>query len=124
MSLITSEAAVAFSRSRLLGRVATGLISIALWASVPKSVQAGHGTPPSPCFGFGECHCCTGSNCCSSGCTWPGGGHTHCPSGGQCWTTCVNVPDPIPDELYRCCDWHDTLGDVDHCVCREYLGTC
>lgn len=124
MVTFTGETSIPFARSRALKWIGGGLLAVALRLTLPAEARAGHGAAPSPCVGFGECHCCTGPDCCSPGCTWPGPPHTHCGSGTQCWYTCVNVPDPIPDELYRCCDWHDPQGDVDHCICREFIGGC
>jgi hypothetical protein len=49
----------------------------------------------------------TGASC-TAYCSWPGGGHTHCRSGGQCWNTCISSS----QKMHRCCDWHETFPNV------------
>jgi hypothetical protein len=107
---------VPFARSKLFAVLGTGLAGLSARLVDPESASAWHGFPPGPdtvCFGFGVCHCCSGSICCESSCTWPGGAHTHCPSGQQCWYSCWN------HENWRCCDWHvrDSAGTWRHCIC-------
>lgn len=112
-------ARVPFGRNRALALVGGVLFSAALQLTAPKLARAGHGADPYPCAGFGACHCCSGSTCCEGGCSWPGGSHTHCSSGTQCWYVCSSEND-----LYKCCDWHSTeqtRNDNGHCICREFI---
>jgi len=55
------------------------------------------------------------------GTPWPGGGHSHCPTGGQYWETCTSN-----GNRYRCRDWHEKFpGYLEHhCICVAGLGRC
>ena len=111
-------AGVPFPRSRWLRLAGGAVFGIVLQLTASNVARAGHGGAPYPCAGFGSCHCCSGSTCCESGCSWPGGTHSHCPSGTQCWYVCSSEND-----LYRCCDWHTTeeSNATGHCICREFI---
>lgn len=111
--LVTSTALV---RSKFLAAAGAGLFGIATRLVLPESARANHDPAPQGCFGFGVCHCCSGSTCCVSGCNYPGGHSDGCPNGGQCWNTCVG------NLMYQCCDWH--YGTSSHCICRGFVSAC
>ncbi len=105
------------ARSRFLTLLGGGLVGLAVRVFTPEAARANHNPPPSPCFGYGKCHCCSGGDCCTSTCFWHSD-HIHgCPSGFQCWRTCSG------GTLYRCCDWHSGDGSG-LCICRQNLGSC
>lgn len=103
---------VPFGRSRMLALLSGTLLSVAFQVAAPRQAQAAHGSYPYPCFGFGVCHCCSGSTCCESGCDFVSAG---CPSGSQCWYTCDCF------NLYHCCDWSSSSGT---CVCSGLVRSC
>lgn len=104
-------------RSRFLGLIGGGLFAFATRMFVASPALAEHTGPPFPCFAYPECHCCNGATCCSGGCVDQGNAWG-CPSGFQCWRTCVNTI------LYRCCDWGNPAGQVNVCICRSIIGSC
>lgn len=108
---------VRFGRSRFLRYLGAGLVGVATSIAARSPAYAYHGAVPTYCYGYGVCHCCSGSTCCQSNCV--GHSHSHgCRSGTQCWTTCVNAGGGCVN-CYRCCDWH---GGTHLCICRGYLG--
>ncbi|HEX2296418.1 MAG TPA: hypothetical protein VHN37_14065 [Actinomycetota bacterium] len=121
-------ARVRFGRNRFLKLAGTGLAGLAVQVFVPKQALAAHGNIPQYCSGFGVCHCCSGTECCESRCSWPSTPHTHCSSGGQCWNVCTapscSEPCASTGTLYRCCDWHCGDCNQGHCICRANIGTC
>jgi hypothetical protein len=73
-------------------------------------------TPPACCGPSGQCSCCSGSTCCSAGCTrrlYECGGS----AGG--WYCCNNY---VGAPLYFCADWWDSDGH--RCICAGRTGTC
>lgn len=101
---------VPLGRSRLFAGVGAGLFAVAAALMTPARALS---TPPYPCGGLDECGCCSGSTCCSSGCTAYTGA---CPGGGQCWITCGCIYN------YQCCDWQ--TGPDSFCTCSGRLGQC
>lgn len=111
-------ARVPFGRSRFLGFLGATLFGLITRMVTPQFVSAAHGNVPTPCFGYNNCHCCSGANCCESGCYWHSS-HAHgCPTGGQCWNSC-NYDGDGCCYSYQCCDWHSSDG---LCICRRYRG--
>jgi hypothetical protein len=119
---------VPFGRNRFLKGLGIALFSAAVNLALPKEAKATHNCNVTPCFGFCLCDCCNSltAECCESGCC-PVVTHSHCPGGGQCWTTCYGT------QLWRCCDYHyGCMGSCDgcadgwpnHCLCRAWLGSC
>lgn len=108
---------VPFGRNRFLGMLGGALSALAVRAVMPKAALAAHGAVPSPCFGYGVCHCCSGAICCESRCSWPAD-HSHCPGGQQCWYVCSGL------YKYQCCDWHCGTCNNGHCICRYQVGLC
>lgn len=119
-------ARVPFGRNRFLRALGVALFSLAARLAAPRLAHAYHGSTPYPCTNLNECHCCSGSNCCTtSDC---GGNdcrylfHLGCPGGGQCWYTCVS------EGLYQCCDWQEQIRvdpefcEWKNCVCATYIG--
>jgi hypothetical protein len=107
---------VRFGRNKLLRLLGASLAGVATSVAAKKPAYAWHGSPPGSCYGYGACHCCSGSNCCVSGCV----GHSHnhgCSSRTQCWTVQVRYSSDCY-RVYRCCDWHSP----NLCICRAYLG--
>lgn len=104
---------VPFGRNRFLRIAAAALTAVAVRMVTAETAEAAHGNPPGCCFGFGVCHCCSGSSCCESRCSWPGGSHSHCPSGAQCWYTCCG------NRVQTCCDWHCGTCANGHCICAK-----
>lgn len=111
-----------FGRNRLLAGLGASLFGFAtsrILRTEPALAQ--HRPVPYPCEGFRECHYCDGSLCYRY-CSWPGGGHTHCRSGGQYWEVCTSN-----GNRYRCRDWHEDFngdGSYRHCICSAGLGRC
>jgi hypothetical protein len=103
-------------RSRFLAVLGGGLVAGATKLAVATSPASAHHYPwPSPCYGYGLCHCCSGSSCCDGNCYynhWDG-----CPGGGQCWTSSVPVGGGCYD-LYYCCDY-SVSPSHNHCICRS-----
>lgn len=110
---------VPFGRRRFFALVGSGFFGVAMRLAAPDVAKAWHGGDPYPCYGFYLCHCCSGSTCCESTCTWPAN-HSHCPSGTQCWYACYCTV------YFRCCDWHtkDSGGSLRHCICKGVVGSC
>lgn len=110
-----SMVGVPFGRARAIAAVGGLLFAAALRFSAPEVARAAHLPIPQGCYGFKECHCCSGSNCCESTCV--GHSHSHgCPTGTQCWYTCVN------NNTYLCCDYHVTWsGSETFCICRGWI---
>jgi hypothetical protein len=105
-------------RSRFLTILGGGLVAGATKLAITTTPAYAWDSPePSPCFGYGLCHCCSGSDCCQSECYY-----THyddCPGGGQCWTTAVPVGGGCYD-LYYCCDYSVSgFNPHKHCICRS-----
>jgi hypothetical protein len=109
--LASEESEVRFGRSRVLKTLGAALFGYTA-QSILKQQPAwgGHTGPPGPCYGYGVCHCCSGSSCCVSGCTYIH--HEGCPTGAQCWAACYNGCH------WHCCDY--MLSGGTHCLC----GTC
>ena len=98
------------SRSKVIAVASSAILYWTLRLTAPEVARAAHLGVPYPCFGYGQCHCCSGSTCCESGCLWHSD-HSHgCPSGGQCWYTCIQAT----GDVYQCCDWHSNTG---LCIC-------
>jgi hypothetical protein len=116
-------AEVPFGRNRFMKWVGGGLLSVATTLVLRNApAEAHHGAVPYPCFGFGVCHNCSGTTC-TTNCSWAPGSYENCPSGGQCWNTCISSW--AGNYLYRCCDWHETIsGTRYNCECSEYIGGC
>lgn len=110
-----SLARIPFGRSKAIATVGAILFSVALRAAAPELARAKHLPIPQGCYGFQECHCCSGSNCCDTTCI--GHAHSHgCPTQAQCWYTCVN------GLTYQCCDFHVTWdGELPFCICRGFV---
>jgi hypothetical protein len=111
------------TRSRLLKAFGGGLFAFSTGMLVRADpALAQHNPPPSPCFGFPECHYCTQSNC-TQYCWWPHSrGNGHCPYGyNQYWETCTSS-----GNWWRCRDWHEQFPghSAHHCLCRGSLGRC
>ena len=103
-----------FGRNRALKVMGAALFGLALRVAAPQIARATNTDPPYPCLVLPQCHCCSGTTCCEAGCNWPGGDHTHCSTGGQCWYTCVTG-----GSVYQCCDWHTLEGTSHACICSE-----
>jgi hypothetical protein len=117
---------VSFGRNRFLRALGVALFGLVTRLAAPQLAHAYHGSPPAPCFGFGQCHCCSGTQCCNpAGCQYPGS--LGCPGGGQCWYTCIGG-----SQLFKCCDWQecipnpppDTGCSWKNCACVQHLGPC
>lgn len=118
---------VPFGRNRFLRALGIMLFGFATRLAAPQLARAYHGSTPYPCFGLRECHCCSGTNCCTTSncggndCQYPY--HLSCPGGGQCWYTCSGT------ELFQCCDWQEQIRiDPSYCawkscVCVKSFGT-
>ena len=111
-----------FGRSKFLastGATLTGLAG-ALW--FPERASAA--CPYQGCFGYDMCTNCYESTCEDPSCY---SGYFGCPSGHQCWTSCVGSN---PGRLYQCCDWGlngfygSCTNTYNRCICRGYLGEC
>ncbi len=103
-------------RNRFLAILGGGLVAGATKLAITTTpAYAAHGPSPSPCYGFGLCHCCSGSSCCQSECYYHG--TEGCPGGGQCWSTSVPVGGGCYD-VYYCCDY-SVNPNHDHCICRS-----
>ena len=112
---------IPFGRSRALKLIGAALLASATQVVMGRAVAGYDGSPPSPCFAFGSCHCCNTYWCCESGCTYPDRHTDGCPGGGQCWTTC-SPPNYL---VYQCCDWHCNIGPDPnncHCLCKWFTG--
>jgi hypothetical protein len=109
---------VPFGRNRLLA-LAGGVIFGLATRMVADPAYAAHDQAGIwPCFGYGICHCCSGTWCCGFYCD-PTYNHGHCPSGGQCWYTCGCF------QTYQCCDWHVLgTGEQTHCICKAVVSQC
>ena len=110
-SLDPDESRILFGRSHVLKTLGGALFGFTA-QSILKSnpAWATHTPPPGPCGGYNACHCCSGSSCCVSGCTyihWEG-----CSTMAQCWAACYNGCH------WHCCDYMVPGGQ--HCIC----GTC
>lgn len=106
------------ARSRVLAVFGTALVGFATRMVVPDSGQATHQSPQPICYGYGLCHCCNGSACCTSYCE-ASYNHTHCPSGGQCWYNCYC------GMTWQCCDWHVlNTNKQTHCICYTAIAQC
>ena len=106
------KAQVPFGRSRAFGALSVALFGLATRMVTPRPVLAAHGPVPSPCFGYGVCHCCNGDNCCQNKCKY--NSPLGCPSGGQCWYSCGNGNQGYG--LYHCCDFSSPQGS---CICHK-----
>ena len=105
-------------RSRALAVLGTALVGVATRMVLPDSAEAIHSSVNPPCFGYGGCHCCNGSTCCTSVCE-ASYSHTHCPGGGQCWYSCYC------GTTWNCCDWHvKNTNQQTHCICYGVVTTC
>ena len=108
---------VRFGRNKMLRLLGAGLAGVATSVAARSPAYAWHGATPTYCYGYGVCHCCSGSNCCASNCV--GHSHSHgCHSGGQCWSVSKYVGGGCYN-IYRCCDWHEGSH---YCICRAYTG--
>lgn len=105
---------VPFGRSRALQFMGATLFGLALQLAAPQLARATNTNFPYPCDGFRQCHCCSGTQSCELGWSWPGPPHSDCPSGAQCWYTCVPG-----GAVYQCCDWHSEEPAGSHCICSE-----
>jgi hypothetical protein len=133
MSLMIDERPVEstrLGRNKLLAGVGATLVAGAARLWFPDEARAIHVyPPPSPCFGYGLCHACSGYTCTFAGCrsTWPDCGWFSCPSDGdgpynhQCWTGCATDGS---GNYYRCCDWVTEYCAGTTCICRGYLRAC
>lgn len=108
---------VPFGRSRALALFGAALFSLTLRVLAPDVARANH-YGANPCYGFNQCHNCSGTTCYTSGgaqcqpCTTCG-----CPTQTQCWYTCSCGSD------IRCCDWYDQ-GAGYYCICRAAVKSC
>lgn len=115
-------------RNKVLAGLGAGLVAGAMKLWFAEEAQAIHiNPPPSPCFGYGLCHSCSGYTCTFAGClpTYPDCGVMTCPSSSgtyphQCWTGCATGG----VDYYRCCDWITSYCAGDRCICRGYLHAC
>ena len=100
---------VRFGRSRALRVLGGALFGLAARAAI-RADEAGayhdriHGCGPS-----GRCHCCSGTSCCSDGCSVRNG---ECDgnSSHNSWLYCHG------GHSHRCADWWDSRGR--RCICR------
>ena len=117
-------AKVPFGRNRFLRALGIALFGLTVQSILPQTVAAA----PYPCFGYPTCSCCSGHNCCASGCCAVTG-HSHCPGGGQCWYVCTG------GGMFKCCDYHygcpsncSTCGSANpytkHCICSGIVSVC
>src|SRR4051794_24119998 len=113
---------VPFGRNRFLrlaGSALFGAVAAATLRTAPA--EANHLPTPYPCVGFPACDYCNGRICyqyCRAPyrqTCWANGQ----PNSDQCWNTCGSN-----HKLYRCCDWVDTRGDDEGCICSELWGNC
>jgi hypothetical protein len=93
---------VPLSRNRFLAATGATLTAIATSMWFPSAAEA---SAPAGC-GAEKCSCCSGSNCCASGCTSI---KNACPSGQQRWVLCYR------GIIIRCCTWMKS-GQL--CDCR------
>lgn len=101
---------IPFGRNRLLATIGAAAVGLAGRSITPEVASAYHGPEPPGCYGYGECHCCSGCTCCSEGCeNW---GDVGCHTNLQCWFTCIGTT------LYKCCDWKSPAGPQIFCICR------
>jgi hypothetical protein len=105
---------VPMGRSRALAIVGGTLFSLVLQATAPKIARASHLPVPYPCYGYKQCHCCSGGVCCESGCTSLSG---NCLSSGQCWYTCDC------QNTYQCCDFQGG-ANTSPCICSYIVSIC
>lgn len=110
------------ARSRALAVVGAALTGLAFRLAFPRGAAAAHDdTQIAPCFGYGMCHCCNGSTCCTTYCE-ASYNHEHCPGGTpgtQCWYTCWCAT------TWQCCDWHvKNTNQNTHCICRSVVTSC
>ncbi len=101
---------VRFGRNRMLALMGGGLAAFA--TKLAWATPAYAHTTPYLCHDAPGCSCCSGSQCCESGCT---GGYYGCESGQQCWYVAVDVGGGCYD-LYPCCDWGGGHHPV--CICQ------
>lgn len=110
---------VHFGRNRFLRALGIAIFGYVVQMVAPETAHAYHGSTPYPCFGFGQCHCCSGTSCCTTdGCQAVAG--VGCPGGGQCWTTCAS------NNLWRCCDWKEKPCPTcawQYCICGRRIQT-
>jgi hypothetical protein len=103
---------VRFGSNRFLKAVGGGLFGlIASRILAAEPAYAATCGSASPCGPSPLCCCCSGENCCSSGCTRRLG---ECPNGGQCWSVCHF------GRIVRCCDWKTAQGEK--CICKRTTG--
>lgn len=99
------------SRRGFVGKLGTAMFG-ALAAGLLKShaALATHNPPPSGCYGYGICHCC------STGC-----GSVRadlgCPTGTGCWYWA----DSANCKVWRCCDY---MYGGQPCLCRTLWCNC
>ncbi len=108
-------------RNRFLALLGASLFGAATSLVRGNRAWAGHEPAVKPCAGYGRCHCCNGTNCCWDRCYATHPWHSHgCPGGSNCWYACGGADG---NQLYQCCDWHYTNGEI--CICRSAdLGRC
>jgi hypothetical protein len=100
---------VRFGRNRFLLLLSAGFMTAATKLALATPAFA-HPTPEF-CSGAPGCHCCSGGDCCESGCSFV---DTACET-GHCWT--VAQPDGSGCYwLYQCCDWSGPAHGL--CICR------
>lgn len=99
------------SRRGFIGKVGTMLFASAVGSLVKsRAAYATHTGWPSPCYGYGACHCCP--NC---GDPVPSLG---CETGTGCWYMLQDIP---ICKVWKCCDY---LDDGVPCICRTLWCNC
>lgn len=129
------ERSARFGRSSFLklvgGSVFGTAAAMAVKSSPAYAVACSSSGPPSPCYGFPRCNCCSRTSCCAAGCLRLNG---HCPAtndgytdGANYWSACSG------GYLFNCADFCQTCtgglgpscgGGKRACICRFYIGTC
>lgn len=101
------------SRRGFIGKVGTLLFASAAGILVKsRAAYATHGGAPSPCVGYGECHCCP--NC---GDPDPELGCRAFGSTTGCWYVAQDLP---ICKVWKCCDYPIGGG----CICRTLWCNC
>lgn len=121
-----AEEGVPFGRSRFLKIAGAALFGFTAQRLIGASSAHGiHITDVTPCRGYPMCHCCNGRYCCGDchehSVTYDGSSNSFFPdgtcwTGTNCWWTCWG------GQQYRCCDWHEIVGERHSaCICRGLI---
>lgn len=95
---------LAVRRRTFLAYAGAAMVTFGMKLGLPST---GAAALPSACYGFRQCACCNGGECCEGGCTMA---YLGCYTGNPCWVGCASN-----HNRYWCCD--NSSVNRTSCIC-------